>query len=215
MKRIVTVEGDSADTAPYVDALRQVGVETVFGESLDGVSGLMLMGGTDVNPARYGQQPHPETEASDDERDRREAVLIAEALERDLPVLAICRGMQILNVAHGGTLIQHLENVTRHRQRTRNKNLSAHSIEIVPGNELARIAGSQLRRDVNSRHHQSVARVGEGLVVSARDPWDRVIEAIERPDRRFVIGVQWHPENQVAAEDGIARRLFQAFANAL
>jgi putative glutamine amidotransferase len=215
MKRIITVEGDSADTAPYVDALRQVGVDTVFGESLDGVAGLMLMGGTDVNPARYGEQPHPETEAADDERDRREAVLIAEALQRDLPVLAICRGMQILNVSHGGTLIQHLENVTRHRQRTRNKNLSAHSIEIVPGNELARIAGSQLRRDVNSRHHQSVARVGEGLVVSARDPWDRVIEAIERPDRRFVIGVQWHPENQVAAGDGIARRLFQAFANAL
>lgn len=215
MKRIITVEGDSADTAPYMDALRQVGVETVFGESLDGVSGLMLMGGTDVNPARYGQQPHPETEPADDERDRREAVLIAEALERDLPVLAICRGMQILNVAHGGTLIQHLEDVARHRQRTRNRNLTAHAIEIVPANELARIAGSKLRRDVNSRHHQSIARVGEGLVVSARDPWDGVIEAIERPDRRFVVGVQWHPENQIAAQDGIARRLFQAFANAL
>jgi putative glutamine amidotransferase len=214
MKRIVSVGSDSADSAPYVDALRQVGVETVFGESLDGVSGLMLMGGTDVNPARYGQQPHPETEAADDERDRREAALIAEALEHDLPVLAICRGMQILNVAHGGTLIQHLENVARHRQRTRNRNLTAHSIEIVPG-KLARIAGSKLRRDVNSRHHQSVSRVGEGLVVCARDPWDGVIEAIERPDRRFVVGVQWHPENQIAAEDGIARRLFQAFANAL
>ena len=73
MKRIVTVEGDTGDTAPYVEALRQAGIETVFGESLDGVSGLMLMGGTDVNPARYGEQPHPETEEPDDERDRREA----------------------------------------------------------------------------------------------------------------------------------------------
>jgi putative glutamine amidotransferase len=197
-----------------VDALRQVGVDMVFGVSLDGVSGLMLMGGTDVNPARYGEQPHPETEAPDDERDGREVALIGEALERDLPILAICRGMQILNVQHGGTLIQHLENVERHRQQTRNKNLSAHSIEIVPGTELARIGGSELKWEVNSRHHQAIARVGDGLVVSARDSGDRVIEAIERPDRRFVMGVQWHPENQMAATDGIARRLFQAFAAA-
>src|SRR5258708_6369049 len=109
MKRIVTVGGDTGSTGPYVDALRQTGVETVFGSSLDGVSGLMLMGGTDVNPARYGEQRHPATENPDDERDAREAALIAEALERDLPILAICRGMQMLNVQHGGTLHQHLE----------------------------------------------------------------------------------------------------------
>lgn len=214
MKRIVTVEGDT-DAAPYVDALRHAGIDTVFASSLDGVLGLVLMGGTDVNPARYGEQRHPETEDPDDERDGREATLIREALDRDLPILAICRGMQILNVQHGGTLLQHLETVERHRKEPKNKSLSAHSIEILPGKELARIAGSELRREVNSRHHQSIARVGEGLVVSARDPRDSVIEAIERPDRRFVVGVQWHPENQIAAKDGIARRLFDAFAAAL
>jgi putative glutamine amidotransferase len=215
MKRIVTVGGDTGDTAPYVDALRQAGIEAVFGGSLDAVSGLMLMGGTDVNPVLYGEQRHPETEDPDDERDGREAALIREALARDLPILAICRGMQILNVQHGGTLLQHLETVERHRQEPKDKSLSAHSIEIMPEKELARIAGSELRREVNSRHHQAIARVGDGLVVSARDPRDNVIEAIERPDKRFVVGVQWHPENQIAAKDGIARRLFEAFAAAL
>jgi putative glutamine amidotransferase len=215
MKRIVTVEGDTGDTRPYLDALRQVGVEAVSSASLDGASGLLLMGGTDVNPARYGEQPHPETEAPDDERDAREIALIEEALRRDLPILAICRGMQILNVQHGGSLVQHLEPVERHRQEPEDKSLSAHSIEIVSGKELARIAGRELKRDVNSRHHQSVGGVGKGLVVSARDPRDGLIEAIERPDKRFVVGVQWHPENQTAAGDGIARRLFEAFAAVL
>jgi putative glutamine amidotransferase len=215
MKRILTVQGDTGDATPYLEALRQAGVDTVFGESLDSVSGLMLTGGTDVNPARYGEQARPETEDPDDERDQREAALIAEALERDLPILAICRGMQILNVQHGGSLIQHLESIQRHRQRPKDKSLNAHSIEIVPGTQLARIAAPKLIPEVNSRHHQSVSRVGEGLVVSARDPRDGVIEAIERPDRRFVIGVQWHPENQVNEKDGIARRLFDAFAAAL
>ncbi len=215
MKRIVTVGGDTGDTAPYVDALRQAGIEMVFGGSLDSVSGLMLMGGTDVNPALYGEQRHPETEDPDDERDGREAALIRDALTRDLPILAICRGMQILNVQHGGTLLQHLETVERHRQEPKDKSMSAHSIESMPGKKLERIAGSELRRDVNSRHHQAIARVGDGLVVSARDPRDNVIEAIERPDKRFVVGVQWHPENQIAAQDGIARRLFDAFAAAL
>ena len=215
MKRVVTVAGASGETAPYMDALRQAGVETVFGTSLDGMSGLLLMGGTDVNPGRYGEQPHPETEPPDDERDQHEITLIQQALERDVPILAICRGMQILNVQHGGTLIQHLPTVARHRQERGDKSQNAHSIEIVPGKELARIAGGELSRDVNSRHHQSVARVGEGLVVSARDPRDNVIEAIEHPGRRFVIGVQWHPENQTAAPEGIARQLFEAFAAAL
>jgi putative glutamine amidotransferase len=213
-KRILTV-ADDGDPAPYVDALRLVGVEAMFDGSLSSVAGLMLMGGTDVNPARYAEQPHPETEDPDDERDWREAALIAEALACDLPILAICRGMQILNVQHGGTLLQHLETVERHRQRPKDKSLNAHSIEITPGKELARIAGSELTRGVNSRHHQSIARIGEGLVVTARDPRDGVIEAIERPDRQFVVGVQWHPENQIAAKDGIARRLFDAFAAAL
>ena len=215
MKRILTVAGDPGYAAPYVDALRQVGVETVFGESLDRVSGLMLMGGTDVSPARYGEPPHPEAEDPDEARDEQESTLIKQALDCDLPILAICRGMQMLNVQHGGTLVQHLETVERHRQQPKDRSLNAHAIDIIPGTELARIAGSELRLAVNSRHHQSIARLGAGLVVAARDPQDQVIEAIERPRKRFVIGVQWHPENQTASKDGIARRIFEAFASAL
>jgi putative glutamine amidotransferase len=211
MKRIVTVE-DRGNTAPYVEALRQAGIEPTFGTSLEGVLGLMLMGGDDMNPARYGETRHPETEDPDEPRDELECALIAEALERDVPILAICRGMQILNVAHGGTLVQHLEN---HRQKTQDKSVKAHCVEIVPGTTLAAIAGGELKAPVNSRHHQAVARLGQSLIVSATDPRDGVIEAIERPDKRFVVGVQWHPENQTAEKDSIARRLFDAFAAAL
>lgn len=215
MKRIVTVEDRGGDSTPYAEALYQAGIEPIFGTSLDGVSGLMLMGGTDVNPAQYGEERQAETEDPDDQRDQREFLLIAEALERDLPILAICRGMQILNVAHGGTLVQNLEPVERHRQRPKDKSVSAHCIEIVPGTTLAKIAGGSLRREVNSRHHQAVARVGQGLIVSATDPGDGVIEALERADKRFVVGVQWHPENQAGEKDSIARSLFDAFAGAL
>jgi putative glutamine amidotransferase len=211
MKRIVTVE-DRGNAGPYLEALQLAGIEATFGTSLDGASGLMLMGGDDVNPARYGEPRHPETEDPDDGRDELECALIAKALERDLPILAICRGMQILNVAQGGTLVQHLEN---HRQKTIDKSLSAHCVEIVPGSTLATIAGGELKAPVNSRHHQAVARLGQGLIMSATDTRDGVIEAIERPDKRFVVGVQWHPENQTAEKDSIARRLFDAFATAL
>jgi putative glutamine amidotransferase len=175
----------------------------------------MLMGGTDVSPARYGQPPHPETEDPDEARDERESMLIQQALDRDLPILAMCRGMQMLNVQHDGTLGQHLETVERHRQQPQDKSLNAHAIDILPGTELARIAGSELRSDLNSRHHQSIGRLGAGLTVAARDPQDQVIEAIEQPGKPFVIGVQWHPENQTASKDGIPRRIFEAFADAL
>jgi len=215
LKRIVTVAGDAEDSPPYIEALRQAGIEPVFGTSLDGVAGLVLLGGVDVNPARYGEARHPETEDPDDARDRLELALIAEALERDLPILAICRGLQILNVEHGGTLVQHLEPVDRHRHRDGDKSVNAHAIEIAPGTTLARIAGGELQRAVNSRHHQAVARLGEGLMVSATDPEDGVIEALERPDKRFVVGVQWHPENQIGEKDPLARKLFEAFASSL
>jgi len=212
MKRIVTVEGDPEDTGPYAAALRQAGIEPTFGTSVDGVSGLVLLGGIDVNAALYGESRGPETEDPDDLRDQRECSLIAEALERDLPILAICRGLQILNVQHGGTLFQHLGSTERHRREMGDKSVSVHSVEIVPGTRLARIAAGELRRQVNSRHHQAIARLGKGLIVSASDPVDGVIEAIERADKRFVVGVQWHPENQTAEKNSFARNLFDAFA---
>jgi len=214
IKRVVTVKPKTGDISPYVDALSAVGIEPVFGASLDGSAGLMLMGGTDVNPLLYGEESEPQTDAPDDQRDCQESALIALALELDLPILAICRGMQLLNVQHGGSLVQHLKTVDRHRQRPKDKSLNAHSLKIQPDTKLARISGLELSPEVNSRHHQAVARLGQGLVVSAIDPHDGVIEAIERPDRRFVIGVQWHPENQISTSS-LARRLFEAFAAAL
>jgi putative glutamine amidotransferase len=156
------------------------------------------MGGTDVNPDLYGEDAAPETDEPDDDRDAIELWLLADALSRNLPILAICRGMQLLNVAHGGTLIQHLQPVEKHQ------GLTTHPIKIVPGTILSRIAGARL--DVNSRHHQAVGKVGGGLLVSARSE-DGVIEAIELPDKPFVVGVQWHPEDQ---PEHLA--LFQAFA---
>jgi putative glutamine amidotransferase len=230
MKKVLTVRGGPAhalhaETAPYAEALRAAEMEPVIvpadrasllkiASLLDDAAGMMLMGGSDVNPARYGEERRAETDEPDDLRDELESALITEALSRDLPILAICRGLQILNVQHGGTLVQHLEPVERHRRRTKDLSLPAHSIEIERGTTLSRIAHDHSRWEVNSRHHQAVARVGEGLIVSARHPEDGVVEALERPEKRFVVAVQWHPENQSAVREEQAG-LFRAFARAL
>jgi gamma-glutamyl-gamma-aminobutyrate hydrolase PuuD len=223
MKRVLAVCGSpdhwSPDySAPYEEALRDAGVEPVLirpgAEIPTDVSGLVLMGGTDVNPTLYGEVRQSETDTSDDARDELECALIQEFLDRDLPLLAICRGLQILNVQHGGTLVQHLDSTARHRVKTADRGLPAHQVEIVPGTKLAAIAGESRSWDVNSRHHQAIGKLGGGLRVSARDPEDGIIEAVERPDKRFVIGVQWHPENQ-SITDARQAKLFQALAAAL
>jgi putative glutamine amidotransferase len=181
---------------------------------LDDYAGLLLTGGVDVNPALYGEATAPETEKPDDERDRVEMDLIHQAIDRDLPVLAICRGQQILNVCHGGTLIQHLPPVSHHVRRTpRNPGLPAHEVEVVPGTLLSAVVGEP-KLQVNSRHHQAVGRVGEQLTISARDAEDGVVEALERPDRTFMLAVQWHPENQ-AAKFPEQMALFRAFVDAM
>jgi putative glutamine amidotransferase len=223
MKRVLVVRGSpehcKPDYAqPYEEALRSAGIEPVTispgaGVPAD-VSGLLLIGGSDVNPARYGEPRDPETDEPDDPRDVLESALIQNFLDRDLPLLAICRGVQMLNVQQGGTLVQHLETTGRHRVRTADKGSPAHQVKIVPGTRLAAIAGEPLTMDVNSRHHQAIARAGDGLRVSARDSEDGTIEAVEHPDKRFVVGVQWHPENQCATDERQGR-LFQAFADAL
>jgi putative glutamine amidotransferase len=223
MKRVIAVRGaraEPAETAPYEEALRTAGIEPLVlspaeAEEIDGFDGLLLMGGSDVNPARYGEPPHSETQPPDDARDEVESRLIAEAFERDVPVLAICRGLQMLNVAAGGGLIQHLDDERGHRVKTGDKSRPAHEAEITPGTKLASILGEPPAVAVNSRHHQAVApdRLGDGLVISARAK-DGVIEALERPDRRFVVAVQWHPENQAATDERQAR-LFIAFARAV
>lgn len=203
-------------TTPYEDALRFAGVEPVVIRPSDRApeefAGLVLIGGSDVNPARYGAQRDSKTETSDDARDALELQLIAAALDRDVPILAICRGLQILNVQHGGTLIQHLPTTERHRVRSADKGAPVHRVSIAPGTKLAEIARGATTWEVNSRHHQAIDRVGIGLKISAVDAEDRsVIEAVERSDKRFVVGVQWHPENQ-APVDKAQASLFEAFA---
>ena len=201
----------------YEAALRAGGMEPLpvsvdAPMPFDGAAGLLLMGGTDVNPKRYNSDAEPETDPPDDARDQVELDLIHAALERDLPILAICRGLQILNVYHGGTLIQHL-GAARHSPEKDDHSGPAHEIEFSPGSRLAQIAGVA-RWQVNSRHHQAVARVGDNLHVSARDPEDSVVEGLERRDKRFVVAVQWHPEDQIVRHPEQIR-LFQSFAAAL
>src|SRR5579859_837325 len=194
------------NVAPYEEALRQAGLEISYKPTLDGAGGLVLMGGTDVNPDLYGEERQPETDDPDDDRDAVELWLLADALSRNIPVLAICRGMQLMNVFHGGTLTQHLEPVEKHQVRSADKGLPVHRVRIAPGSQLGRIFGMNL--EVNSRHHQAVKRPGGALLISARAE-DGMIEAIERPDLPFVVGVQWHPEDQPSHAG-----LFQAFASA-
>ena len=217
-EKVLVVYRVREEAEPYARAVEQAGAEPVLREARAGLEigscgGLLLTGGDDVDPKLYGETAHPETELPDAERDAVEGRLIDEALARDLPTLAICRGMQILNVHLGGSLIQHLPTAGRHVRRTANRGLPAHSVEIEPGTMLASIAGGETW-DVNSRHHQAVARLAAGLRVCARDPEDGTIEAVELPGRRFVLAVQWHPENQ-APDDAGQRKLFEHFTAAM
>jgi gamma-glutamyl-gamma-aminobutyrate hydrolase PuuD len=221
MKRTIAVRGshmEPHETAPYEEAMRAAGIEPLVlspaeAEEIDGFDGLLLMGGSDVNPSRYGEAAHPMTQPPDDHRDWVESLLISDALERDVPVFAICRGLQILNVALGGSLVQHLDDGLGHRVRGGDRSRPVHEAEIVPGTKLAAILGEPPTVAVNSRHHQAAGRLGECLIVSAKSK-DGTIEALERPDKRFVMAVQWHPENQ-AINDERQARLFRAFAEAL
>jgi len=163
---------------------------------LDLLDGLMLAGGTDVDPAAYGQQPHPSTTGWVPERDVFELALARRALERDLPLLGVCRGMQVLNVARGGTLIQHLPDVVGHDDHRRNVGTFAgndHDVALVSGSLAERAAGEALH-PTKSHHHQGIDRLGEGLTVTGAATGDELTEAVEDPSRRFALGVQWHPE---------------------
>ena len=181
---------------------------------LDHVDGLLLTGGADVDPGLYGARPHPQLGPVFRERDDFEVALVREALRRDLPLLAICRGHQVLNVATGGTLYQdipseipgagaHDPDVERWQ--------TAHDVEILPGTRLREILRAE-RVAVNSFHHQSVRELGQDLVLSARSP-DGVVEGVEMPRKRFVLGVQWHPESFWDHAPAF-RPLFQALVRA-
>ncbi|MFN7919886.1 MAG: gamma-glutamyl-gamma-aminobutyrate hydrolase family protein [Bryobacteraceae bacterium] len=205
---------------PYVRALEAAGIVPIpitpgAPGGLEGLGGLVISGGTDLDPALYGQPRHAETEDPDTARDELELALLRAALDADLPVLAICRGMQLFNVALSGTLTQHVETISTHRPPRPPENelyRTAHDIAIVPGSRLHGITGVE-RKDVNSRHHQAVDRVAPGLFVSARAN-DGVVEAVELPTRRFALAVQWHPEDRIAT-DPTDLALFRAFAEEL
>lgn len=216
--RTLVLYREIARLQPYLAALGAAGVDPVLAvagplASLSGFDGLVLVGGTDVDPIRYGEAPQPETEAPDRERDAIEFALLEHALERDLPVLAICRGLQLLNVFHGGSLIQHLNPPGRHQRTDGHHGLPAHAVTILPGTLLFTVAGTETWQ-VNSRHHQAVRTVGKSLRVSAVDAEDGTVEALERPDKRFVLAVQWHPEDQ-APVDPEQAKIFERFAAAL
>jgi putative glutamine amidotransferase len=183
-----------------------------------GAQGVLLTGGGDVMPSLYGLAPHPAFDPAEPGRDEYEIELVRRAIEADVPVFAICRGIQVLNVARGGTLIQHIpdEVGTDVEHRIKEPRFAiAHEVWLNAGSVLQRTMRERLEDadscDVNSRHHQAVKDLGEGLVVSASAP-DGVIEAIEDPDRRFCLGVQWHPEN--FWRTGEFRTLFEAFVEA-
>jgi len=159
-------------------------------ELLDMLDALILAGGSDIDPASYGARPHPETRGTRPERDRFELALGTRALERDMPVLGICRGMEMLNVIQGGTLNQHLPGLELHRHTP--GAFTDHGVRLEPGSLAARVVGSA-RTEVKSAHHQGVEELGEGVVATGFAD-DGLVEAIELPDRSFAVGVLWHPE---------------------
>ena len=197
----------------YLKALRDAGFEVIAVDASDAVpsafDALCLTGGEDMEPARYGAAADPRTETIDGARDALELGLIATARERDLPVLGICRGFQVINVAYGGSLLQHVDG---HREK--NGPIAPHVAVAAPGSKLAAACGTA-PFSVNARHHQAVAESGlaPGLVPTAII--DGVVEAFEDPSQRWLVAVQWHPERSADPDMSAAgTRIFGAFADA-
>jgi putative glutamine amidotransferase len=165
-------------------------------EILDLIDGLILAGGSDIDPSNYGADRHPATHDTVPERDAVELALARRAWERDVPVLGICRGMQLINVALGGTLVQHLPEAFGHEVHRRvpgSFDGSDHDVRLKPGSRAAAAAGEEVHV-TKSHHHQGIALLGDGLEVTGHSTLDDLPEAIEAPDRQFLLGVQWHPE---------------------
>jgi gamma-glutamyl-gamma-aminobutyrate hydrolase PuuD len=182
--------------------------EEAIDETLDALDGVLFSGGSDIDPSEYGHELHPETNGTRPERDRGELALLRAALERDMPVLAVCRGSQVLNVARGGDLVQHLPEVVdekhKHLHKFTGGVFAEHEVEVKGGTRLGSLLGE--RAPVKSHHHQGFGAIGDGLVESA---WadDGTLEAIEDPAKRFTVGVLWHPE------EGEDETLFRALVD--
>ncbi len=190
----------------YADAVSAAGGTPVFMpctdaalDVLDYADGLVLTGGSDVSPARYGEEPHPTVYGVDEQRDEVEIALVAKALERGIPILAICRGMQVLNVATGGSLVQHIEPGTgdHHAAWDVPPDELVHQVTFTDESIASRAYGSDCR--VNSLHHQALGRLGRGVVATGFAS-DGTVEAAEMPEHR-VLAVQWHPELVLAHPD--------------
>jgi gamma-glutamyl-gamma-aminobutyrate hydrolase PuuD len=195
----------------YVTAVQRAGgrpillppAEDGVEETLAAVDGIVFSGGNDVDPAAYGAEPHPQTRGTAPARDRGELTLLVAALQRDVPILAVCRGSQVLNVARGGDLVQHLPDVVGHERHRHTPGVFAdHGVEVAGDSRLARAVGGG-HALVKSHHHQGYGRIGDGLREVA---WaeDGSVEAVEDPSRRFAVGVLWHPE------EGDDAKLFEA-----
>jgi putative glutamine amidotransferase len=210
----------------YEESVRRAGGEVrVLHQDTDNpadvigsIDGLLLTGGGDVQPSIYGAPTHPAFDPAEPGRDEYEIELVRRAIEKNIPVFAICRGVQVLNVARGGTLIQDIpdEVGTSVEHRVKEPRFAiAHDVWLTPDSLLQETLRERLDDAescaVNSRHHQAPKDLGEGLIASATAP-DGVIEAIEDPSRRFCLGVQWHPEN--FWRTGEFRTLFEAFVQA-
>jgi putative glutamine amidotransferase len=197
----------------YVHAVQHAGgralvvppTEDGLEETLDALDGVIFSGGGDVDPALYGEKPHAETDPPGVDRDRAELRFVQAALDRDMPVLAVCRGSQLLNVARGGDLVQHLPDAVGHDRHKRKPGaFSDHEVKVAPDSRLGELLGEHA--PVKSHHHQGYGRIGDGLRAVA---WaeDGLVEGLEDGRQRFALGVLWHPE------EGEDAALFQALVN--
>ncbi|GIP33434.1 gamma-glutamyl-gamma-aminobutyrate hydrolase family protein [Paenibacillus sp. J2TS4] len=180
------------------------------------IDGLLSSGGKDIDPTLFGEEPHPRLGEVSPERDRFESMMIARMLQLDKPILGICRGCQILNVVQGGDMYQdihaqHEQTLLQHQQVAPRYH-GSHYIDVCEGSLLHQITGS-LRYKVNSYHHQAVRKMADGFEICARAS-DGIVEAFASVKHRFVIGVQWHPENLLRKEDIYSQKLFEAFVQA-
>ena len=204
----------------YTEALRRAGAIAVVippqpenaPAIVDGLDGILLAGGDDCDPTAYGEQRHPSVEPMDARRQNNDIALARAARERGIPTLGICLGVQVMNVAAGGTLIQDIDSELRtdieHASEPSDRH--RHAVLVEKNTKLADIVGDQ-ELDVNSSHHQAIRHIGRGLRVTALAP-DGIVEGLEDPSQPFYLGVQWHPEDMV--EENSAEKLFGAFVEA-
>ncbi len=220
MLRVGVTTGEEERIERYLGRVRDAGLEPITlnkpGQTLEGCAGLVLTGGVDVDPAYFHEERHPRTQEADPVRDEVEFSLLREAIARDLPILAICRGLQVVNVALGGSLLQHIEDWSHYPLRDELRTSARHFVSV--SGALAELFGGD-RVEVNSRHHQAVTpeRLAAGLeVVSMSD--DGYVEGFVDPSKRWLVAVQWHPEREdafIPGFDSQSRKLFDAFAQAV